>query len=146
MKKRILTTIALLSITALSASALPPPEKDEMTIAELQTQLFSLDGKIIETEITSVSSFEQIAPGKYRAYCYYYKGGGSVSSGESVLIPEEGKEFFEELAKKDFFNGGSKTVYLLVHSEKPIRVKGSYSYKLEAVGERYRKSKGTYKW
>ena len=144
MKKRILTTIALLSIAALSAGALPPPEKDDMTIGELTQQIFNLDGKVIETKINSVSSFEQINENQYRAYCYYYTGNSSLS-GELVLIPKEGKELFEKMAKRGF-RGSTETVYLLVHSKKPVWVKGSYSYKLEAVGEKYRKSKGTYLW
>ncbi len=126
---------------------LPAPEKDDMTIGELNTQLVSLNGKIIETKINSVSSFEQINDRQYRAYCYYYTGNSSLS-GESVLIPKEGKELFEKMAKRGF-RGSTETVYLLVHSKKPIRVKGaaySYSYQLEAVGERYRKSKNEYSW
>ena len=134
---------------AYSAVALPPPEKDEMTIAELGSNKFNLDGKIIETEVTGAYSFEQIAPGKYRAWCDYYKGTG-LSNSEMVLIPEEGKEFFEELAKKDSFGGGStETIYLLVHSAKPVRVEGgrsNWSFGLEAVGTRFKKSKGTYSW
>jgi len=65
-----------------------------------------------------------------------------------VLIPKEGQEFFEEMAERGFY-GSTKTVYFLVRSKKPVRVKGaspSYSYKLEAVGERYRKSKNEYSW
>lgn len=141
--------LLLLSLVVASFAAqtaeLPAPEKDEMTITELEQQLFSLDGKIIETEITYVSNFEQVAVGKYRAYCGYYKGNVNILHGESVLVPEEGKEFFEELAGKDILSSSSKTIYLLVHSEKPIR-EGRYSYKLEAVGEKYRKSKGEYSW
>jgi len=136
----------MLFALTVQAAKLPAPEKDEMSISELNAKLYDFDEKIIETEITSASSFEQIASGKYRAYCYYYKGASSSVSGESVLIPEEGKEFFEELSKKDFWNSSSKTVYLRVHSKKPLRVKGSHSYKLEAVGTKYRKSKGEYSW
>ena len=144
MKKRILTTIALLSMATLSANALPPPEKDDMTIGELTQNLFNLDGKVIETKINYVSSFEQINENQHRAHCYYYTRGVSLS-GESVLIPKEGQELFEEMAKKGI-RGSTETVYLLVHSKKPVRVKRSHSYKLEAVGEKYSKSKGVYKW
>gem|GEM_PF-3373856 len=52
------------------------------------------------------------------------------------------------MAERGFY-GSTKTVYFLVRSKKPVRVKGaspSYSYKLEAVGERYRKSKNEYSW
>ncbi len=144
MKKRILTTIALLSIAALSANALPPPEKDDMTMGELTQQIFNLDGKVIETKINAVFSFEQINETQYRAYCRYYTGNSSLS-GEYVLIPKEGKELFEKMAARGS-RGSTETVYFLVHSKKPVWVKGSYSYKLEAVGEKYRKSKGTYLW
>ncbi len=149
-KSHTLFVLGLVMVSlAVQAAELPAPEKDEMPITELQAQLFSLNGKIIETEITSATNFEQVAAGKYRAYCYYYKGTSSSISGESILIPEEGKEFFEELSKKDFWNSSSKTVYLMVHSEKPVRVKGgnsSWSFKLEAVGTKYRKSKNEYRW
>jgi len=135
MRKIILPLIALLSIAALSASALPPPEKDEMTISELAANKFSMEGKIIETEITNASNFEQTAPGKYRAWCYYYKGIG-IGSSEMVYIPEEGKEFFKELAEKDTLGGGStETVYLQVKDGK-----------FTAVGTRFKKSKGIYTW
>jgi hypothetical protein len=147
---RILLTACVLVFTiSFSVSALPPPEKDEMTIGELEGQIYNLDGKVIETEVTYASSFEQIAQGKYRAWLGYYKGTG-FSSSEYVLIPEEGREFAEELAEKDTFGGGStETVYLLVHSKKPLTVKGpryTTSFELEAVGTRFKKSKGIYTW
>jgi hypothetical protein len=136
-------------IASLSANALPPPEKDEMSITDLEQQLFNLDGKVVETEFTYVSSFEQVAPRQYRAYCGYYKGTSSILSGESILIPEEGKELFEEMAEKDMFNSSSETVYLMVHSKSPVRVEGGrtrWSFELEAVGTRFKKSKGVYSW
>lgn len=149
-KIRLLIPLVLLAaLWTAPAAELPAPEKDEMPITELEQQLFNLDGKIIETEITSVMSFEQVSPGKYRAYCYYYKGTSSSISGELVLLPEEGKEFFQEMAKKDMWSGSTEVVYLMVHSKNPIRVEKaspSYSYKLEAVGTKYRKSKGEYSW
>ena len=133
MKKRILATIALLSIAALSASALPPPEKDDMTLGELLANVFSLEGKVIETAVTHALSFEQTKSGKYRAFIHHHHG--SSLSSEWVYIPEEGKEFFEELSEKSSRNGSTE-LYLLVGK------KG----RLEAVGERYRKSKGIYTW
>ena len=117
-------------------------------MSELNTRLVELDGKVIETKITRVYSFEQVNAEKYRAYCYYYTGSSGSSSGESVLIPEEGKEFFEEMSKKGY-GGSSETVYLWVHRKNPVRVKGdaySWSYQLEAIGEHYRKSTGKYSW
>lgn len=128
------------------AEPLPAPEKDELPITELSQKMFDLDGKIVETKITSASSFEQIAPQKYRAFCYYYMGTASMITSESVLVPEEGKAFFQELAKKDFDSGSSRTVYLFVHSKTAISVKGGGVFKLEAVGTRYRKSTGEYSW
>jgi len=127
----------------------PAPEKKEMTMGEVNSRLVDLDGKVVETKINSVSSFEQVNGGKYRAYCYYSTG-TSFSSGELVLIPEEGKEFFEELSKKPIFSGNSgETVYLWVHSKKPVKAKSgsyTYSYQMEALGTRYRKSTRKYGW
>jgi len=136
--------IIALVVAAVSASALPPPEKDEINIAKLGTLLFNLDGEIIEVEITSVNSIEQVAPGKYKASCFYYKG-TTFPSGEEVLFPEGRKDFFNEIAEKGFYNSSSETVYLLVHSETPVKIKGADSYKLEAVGARFKKSKGTFR-
>jgi hypothetical protein len=61
MKKLILTAIALLSIAALSASAYPPPEKDEVTIDKISSQVFNLDGKVIELEFGYVGSIRRVA-------------------------------------------------------------------------------------
>ncbi len=136
-KLRTLFVLGLVATTLTARSeAFPPPEKDEMIISELEARLFDLQGKVVETEFTYVSSFEQVSAGKYRAYCGYYKGGGSLS-GAWVSIPPEGKEFFEEMAKKDVWSGSSQTVYLLV---------GEKNRKLQAIGTRYRKSKNEYSW
>ncbi len=143
MKKRILTTIALLSIAALSAGALPPPEKDEVSIIDLKTKSFNLDGKIVEVEFTYLHNFEQIDQGQYTACVHYYKGRASAT-GEQFLIPEEGKEFFEEMATKGY-GSSTKTVYILVHREKPLRA-GKRTFKYEVIGKKYRKSKGIYIW
>lgn len=129
----ILLSILFISLS-LQTLAYPPPEKDEMTINELAACLFDLDGKVIETEVTGASSFDQVAKGKYRVYCRYYKGSGSYN-GEYVSFDEDGKEFFEELTKKDYWSSSTETVYLLVENGK-----------LEAIGTRYKKSKGTYSW
>jgi len=126
-------------------SPTPAPEKKEMRMDELKAQLLDLDGKVIETSINYVSSFEQVDGKRYRAYCGCY-GSSSGFGSESVLIPEEGKEFFQDMAKKNTYGGGFQTVYLRVHSKKPIQIESSYPLSLEAVGTRYSKSKNEYSW
>lgn len=128
-----------------STGSPPPPEKKEMRMDELKAQLLDLDGKVIETTINYVYSFEQMDGKRYRAQCGCYGGSGGLGS-ESVLIPEEGKEFFQDMAKKNTYGGGFQTVYLRVHSKKPIRIESSYPLSLEAVGTRYSKSKNEYSW
>ena len=145
-----LTTILFLCFIAIAlhSPAAPPPEKKDMTMTELTSQLFNLDGKVVECEITRASSFDQIAKGKYSVYLYFYKGNGSYN-GERVLIPEDGRDFIEEMAERNYGNWSTETIYLLVHSEKPLEVKGgdyTRTFKLEALGTRFRKSKGTYSW
>jgi len=129
-----------------SVEQLPPPEKKAMRMDELKAQIFDLDGKVIETVINYVSSFAQVDGNRYRAYCGIYGSGGGVGS-ELVLIPEEGKEFFQDLAKKNTYGSGLQTVFLRVRSKTPIPIEKSlYPISLEAVGARYSKSKGEYSW
>jgi thiol-disulfide isomerase/thioredoxin len=112
---------------------LPAPEKDSMTLQELLTSRFGLEGKVVETEVTLATSLEQQRNGQYRIFCHYHKGGSC--SAESVYIPEEGKELFEELTKKQY-SSSPTDVYLRV----------SKGGRLTAVGSRYRKSTGEYSW
>jgi hypothetical protein len=115
--------------------SLPPPEKKEMLMNELQAQLVDLDGKVIETIINFATSFEQVSGEQYRASCGYYHGGEGVITPTNVLLPEEGKELFQTLAKRGISGGSRQVVYLQVRGKR-----------LEAVGTRYSKSKGEYSW
>lgn len=134
MKKQTLIIIALLYIAALSASALPSPGKDEMTIKELAINRSGLEGKVVETEITGAYSLEG-SEGKYQVFCVYYKGTGPGYNGESVNVGEEGKEFFEELIKQGVWKTNTKTIYIFIENGK-----------FEALGTRFKKSKGAYRW
>ncbi|MCF7847575.1 MAG: hypothetical protein K9M45_01900 [Kiritimatiellales bacterium] len=130
------------------AVTLPPPEKDELTVTELKAQLFNLDGKVIETEITSAIEFQQLAKGRYAAKCLYHDGSRNVhpsATGTMVLFNEEGRGFAEDMVKRDLWGSPRETVFLLVHSESPIRLERR-QYKLEAVGKRFIKKTGIYKW
>jgi hypothetical protein len=149
MNPRFILVIALtiISLAGQSLSA-PPPEKKELTITELAGQLYDFDGKVIEVEVTRGYGLDQIAKGKYTVYLYYRKAYGS-SNGEKVLIPVEGKEFIDELCARKYGQDSTETIYIYIHSEDPIRVESgdyTHSFKLEALGTRYRKSKGTYSW
>ena len=139
MKNIILITTAILSIAALPVSAYPPPEKDKLTLAELKKRKFEFDGKIIEIEVTSCSSIQQTGPGKYSSYCLFSSSQDRESAYETIyfLKDEDGDalEFFEELDEKSSFGVGRVSFYVLVE-------KGN----LTALGEKYRKSKGTYRW
>ena len=144
-KRMLLISLVLLGCAlAVQAGTFPAPEKDEISIIDLKTKSFNLDGKVIEAEFTYLHDFEQVDAGKYTACIHYYKGTASAT-GEHFLIPEEGREFFEELAAKGYGSSSTKTVYILVHHEKPIRA-GNRSFKYEAIGTKYRKSKNEYRW
>lgn len=144
--KKLSLIIASLFVLNLAAEPLPPPEKEEMTFDEIDAEIINLDGKIIETEVTSAAAFQQIEDGKYVVYCYCFKSDSSIVPGAYILVPEEGKELFQELAEKNILNGGSETIYVLVNSKEPIKFDETGLCKLEAVGTRYKKSKGTYSW
>jgi hypothetical protein len=137
MKKLILTAIALFSIAALSASAYPPPEKDEITIAELESKLFQYDGKVVEVQVTYGHNMQQFSSTKSRIYCYFYTGaGGALEGGRLVTFTpdEDAVEFFEDLSKKDY-GAGRTSFYVYVDGTSVI-----------AIGEKWKKSKGTYSW
>lgn len=119
---------------ASSKSAPPAPEKGEMKMSEMKANMVDLNAKVVKTTINRVSSFEQTGKGEYRAWCYFWDG--SSSAGEWVKIPEEGKEFFQTLAKQNNWGGGGgRSVYFFVRGSS-----------CEAVGTRYRKDKGEYDW
>lgn len=130
MRKITLSVIALLVIGALSASAdYPPPEKDEMTISELEGSIFDLNGKVVEVEVTSAREITQMSEGEYRVYCYYRNNANNKISSITVYFDEEGKEFFEELTTKAW-SAGACSFYALIDDKKVI-----------AIGERYKKTK-----
>lgn len=125
---------------------LPSPEKEDLTFTELTDRLYELDGRVVETTITSASKFERIAPEKFCATCYYYDGIPAPSNHSlSVLIPKEGENTFRELDKELSFNTSKETVYFLIRNRNPTVI-NDVPYKLEAVGTRYRKSSNEYRW
>jgi hypothetical protein len=114
------------------SAPLPPPEKKELKFNEVKAQIIALDGKVVKTTINRVSNFEQLAQGKYLAYCGC---SGAINSSAVMYIPEEGKEFFQTLENHYQYNGTGKTIY--------VRVRGKA---LDAVGTRYSNSRGEYSW
>jgi hypothetical protein len=138
MKKLILPLIVFLSVIALSAVAYPPPEKDDMTIAELVAKIFAFDGKVVEIEVSYASNVKQISADECRAYCYFYSPNNTEpDGGQSVTFPagEDVMEFLEDLSTGDYWNGNTSSFYVYVDGKKLI-----------AIGEKYKKSKGTYSW
>ena len=134
MNRLVLTATALLSIVAFSASAYPPPEKNDMELNEILMNQINLTGKIIETRISYIEDIRQQKGGGYRAQVWLDVGYTTMHSAW-VNFPADAKDFIDELATKSW--GSSKTeLYILVK-------KGGT---LEAVGEKYKKSKGTYSW
>lgn len=113
--------------------SLPPPEKKELKMSELKSQLVDLNGKVVPAKINHVYDLAQVEKGKYRAWCDWF--GQGLNAPLLVTIPEEGFECFQTLSKKDDYDGGGKVVYLKIQNKKA-----------EAVGTRYSKSKGEYSW
>lgn len=134
MNKLILPVIALFSIGALSASAYPPPEKDEVTVGEMESSLFDLNGKVVKVEVTRASGMRPMSSGKYRAYCSYRNNVTEEYAGREIFFDEEGKKFFEGLLHKSR-SAGADSFYALIEDGKVI-----------PIGERYKKSKGIYSW
>lgn len=138
--------VASLFVLNLAAEPLPPPEKEAMTLSELEAEIINLDGKIIELKFNSVISLGQIANKKYFAVCLWKEKKSSVMSARRVFVTEEGKEFFQELIGKTIPGGNTESIYLQVISKNPVKIDEYHSCKLKAVGTRYKKSKGTYSW
>jgi hypothetical protein len=130
----LLGTVIALAWTV-RAEDLPAPEKKEVTVTDLQSQMIDYDGKVVEMEFTYVSSLDQIQQGLYSIFCGYYRSGYGYTSC-IVYFDEDGKEFFSKLAKQSsgYVNTFTETVYVQVKDKK-----------LYAVGARYRKGKG-YQW
>ena len=129
--------LALAGLTALiataPASAYPPPEKDEMRVDELNSQIFDLDGKVVELTANDFESFRQIGKGEYSTYCSCYKGFNHLGGVSVHFSGEEAKKFFKELVEKDM--DSNKEVYVFVENKK-----------ITAIGHRFKKSKGIYSW
>lgn len=121
------------SVEAALPQELPAPEKDSLTLRDLLANRFGLEGKIIETDVTLITSFEQRSSGQYSAYCHYHQGG--ACSSEPVYFPTEAREFCDELTKKAYSSSPTE-LYIYV----------SKGGRLRAVGSRYRKSKNEYSW
>jgi hypothetical protein len=130
----LLGTVMALAWTV-RAEDLPAPEKKEVTVTDLQSQMIDYDGKVVEMEFTYISSLNQVGQGLYRVSCGYYHDSASFGTC-SVYFDEDGKEFFSKLAKQgsNYVDTFTETVYVQVRDKK-----------LYAVGTRYRKGKG-YQW
>ena len=140
MKKYILSIIVISLLSALPLAAqvpeeLPPPEKDELTLSELLAQKFSLAGKVVETTVTHLHGFDAQRNGYYRATFHHHEGGHTDTPFVMVYVPEEGKEFGDDLFRGGM-GGGSEDVYVYIAEN------GDFY----AVGLKYKKSKGTYRW
>lgn len=141
MKKRILSVIALLFLAVFSASAYPPPEKDELRLNEFIDQQGVLDGKVVEVDFEFAQHLKSEGSDNYSVVCSVWTLNGNVSFESAMTVyfsGEEAKDFFEDVAKKriDFESGSaSENIFVLVDGRKLI-----------ALGEKYRKSKGIYKW
>ncbi len=135
MKKSLLFTAIISTLIIMQVDAYPPPERREMTLVELESKIYDLDGKAVEIEISSVHNFEQTGAGKYEAYCNYWDG--RTWGGRRIYFSgEEAKEFLEDMVKKGTWGRGStESLYVLVDGKK-----------LRALGTRYRKSKNEYSW
>jgi hypothetical protein len=118
-----------------SEGPLPPPEKKSIALPEIKAQLISLDGKVVETGLTSANDLRQVSETLYRVAGYLCISDDTLPDYLFIEFPPEGKEFFEMLAKKDLWNSSRQKVYLLIRNKK-----------VTAVGTRYNKSKNEYSW
>ena len=139
--KKLLSIITVLSITTLSASAYPPPEKDDMTLAELDKRILEFDGKVVEIEITYAWDINQSSRGKYSVHCDFIEGGNYLNyggAGTQIYFTNDkdgdALKFFEELVQRRW-SGSRSSFYVLVEGKK-----------VTAIGEKYKKSKGAYSW
>ncbi|MBL7011745.1 MAG: hypothetical protein ISR85_02300 [Kiritimatiellales bacterium] len=141
MKKITLSVIALLSLATLSASAFPPPEKDEIPVDEIKELLRDLNGKVVEMEFAYAQTLSNVGSGNYTIFCGRFedRGGASFISKMTVHFSgEEALEYFKDLSEQDvapFTFSLGESVYVLVDGNR-----------LRALGTRYKKSKGTYSW
>jgi len=109
---------------------LPEPEKDKLTIQELNGSKFSLDGKIVEIEATRFSSLREIYKNEYIIFCY-----SDINYDyQHCTLYFSGKEAFE------FFNDLTD-----VRSERDIYIYVS-GEKFYAIGRRYSKREDEYSW
>lgn len=119
----------------------PPPEDRGVDIADLIVNLIDYSGKVVKVEgVGRIAFFKKIEDGWYSATCSS-KAMTSFSSRDAVLIPEEGLEVIDQIQANPV---SAASFYIWVRS-RPV-LKGGQSYKMEAVGKRYRKSKNAYVW
>ena len=138
MKKTALSIITVLAVAALSVSAYPPPEDDEISIRELKNRLREFDGKVVEVEVTYVYDINPSSRGKYSVYCNLHKDGHYDGDGTRITFTNDkdgdALEFFEDLFRRRH-SGSRASFYVLVEGKK-----------ITAIGEKYKKSKGSYRW
>jgi len=134
-----LSIITVFAVAALSVSAYPPPEDDEMTLVQLSDRMIEFKGKVVEVEVRYVKNIERETPEKYSVECSYnQEQGGKRYVTETIYFfaDEDGEalEFFEDLVERGY-SGSRKPFYVLVEGRT-----------LTAIGRKYKKSKGSYSW
>jgi len=138
MKKPFLLIIIFFSIASLSVADYPPPEKGDIDLRELQKQIFDFDGKVVEIELTGASGIKKTGRDKYSVSVRFTNRQDHEYTDATIYFikDEDGDalEFFEKLAELSW-GGTRQSVYVLVEGKT-----------LTAIGEKYRKSKGTYRW
>jgi hypothetical protein len=117
------------------SNSLPLPEKKSLPLSDINAQIISLNGKVVETEITHANDITQLSTELYRVWAYFYTPSVNNVNSSYIEFPPEGKEFFEKLSRKDILNSGREKIYLLIRNKK-----------VTAVGTRYNKSKNEYSW
>lgn len=127
-RKKVLETIDL-SVEPTEA----PCEK--LTVGELQLKRQELQGNVIELTFDRVIDLKQTGEG-YTARLTFESGRQKESV--LVLIPEEGLEFFQEMADRFPRSPLRETVYVEVISANITRAVGTRYSKNKPEGERYR--------
>ena len=112
---------------------LPAPDKHELTVAELDAKIMSLNEKVIEVKANDFEFLSQITEHQYRVECEYWRGDNLLGSIYVYFSGEEALEFFQD----GVYRGLGSPKEFFVH------IKDGKAY---AVGKRYRKSRQEYQW
>ncbi len=106
---------------------------DELTVTEFLLQRNDLQGRVIELTFDRVHVFKQNQAGDYSALVTYESP--RVAEGATLLVPEEGREFFEDMEQRK--SRRRETVYVEVINLRVLKALGTRFRDDNPAGERY---------